>query len=142
MNLLNEAIELACSAHYHQCAKNGEPYILHPLTVMLKLSDPVERVVAVLHDVIEDSIYTLDDLEEEGYPEEIIEAIDAITKREGESYQDYIARVLMNRLARNVKLADLEHNMHRCMAEGNIKRYLKYLWAKMEILKYKDSGVV
>lgn len=141
MNWLSEAIELANQAHYHQYARiSGEPYILHPLTVMMKLSDPDERIVAVLHDVIEDSDYTLNDIAEHGFSKEILEALFAITKQKDEEYRDYIRRVIANKVARNVKLADLEHNMHRCMVEGNLKRYLKYLWAKMEIINEQDTS--
>jgi (p)ppGpp synthase/HD superfamily hydrolase len=139
IQMLNEAIELAVQAHYSQVSRNGEPYILHPLTVMLKLETETERIVGVLHDVLEDTDYTYEDLEDAGFTDEVLYALDALTKQQDEPYMDYIARVKKNELACKVKLADLEHNMSRCILEGNTKRYLKYLSAKEEILNEQDK---
>jgi (p)ppGpp synthase/HD superfamily hydrolase len=108
--LLNRAIILAVEAHAGQTDKAGEPYILHPLRVMLRLTDPTERIVAVLSDVIEDSHYTLSDLEEMGFPQDIVSALDALTRRPGEHYFDYMKRLSLNLIATKVKLADLADN--------------------------------
>ena len=108
---LEDAIALAVEAHRGQRDKAGQTYILHPLRVMLRLEGEAERMVAVLHDVVEDSSYTLERLRELGYPEEVLGALDCLTKREGETYEAFIERVLPHPLARRVKLADLEDNM-------------------------------
>jgi (p)ppGpp synthase/HD superfamily hydrolase len=78
---------------------------------MLRFRDPDARIVAVLHDSVEDSGLTLGDLNKEGFSEEVVAAVDALTRREGESYEEFITRLRPNPLARRVKLADLEHNM-------------------------------
>ncbi len=97
--MLNKAIEMANRAHKEQVDKAGAPYILHPLRVMLTQDNEIERICAVLHDVIEDSDMTFDDLRREGFSEEIIEVLDCITKRAGESYDDFIDRILTNEIA-------------------------------------------
>jgi (p)ppGpp synthase/HD superfamily hydrolase len=111
MNLLERAILLAAQAHQGQVDKNGTPYILHPLRVMFRLTEETDRVIAVLHDVVEDTDWTLDRLRAEGFPEEVVEAVDCLTRREGESYDDFVARAAANPIARRVKQADLEDNM-------------------------------
>lgn len=111
MPTLEDAIALAVEAHRGQRDKAGQTYILHPLRVMLRLEGEAERMVAVLHDVVEDSACTLERLRGLGYPEEVLGALDCLTKREGETYEAFIERVLPHPLARRVKLADLEDNM-------------------------------
>lgn len=111
MPTLEDAIALAVAAHRGQRDKAHAPYILHPLRVMLRLEGEAERMAAVLHDVVEDSHYTLEHLREQGYPEPVLEALECLTRREGESYEAFIERLRPNALARRVKLADLEDNM-------------------------------
>lgn len=111
MATLERAIEIAVEAHKGQVDKVGEVYILHPLRLMLKMKTATERSVAVLHDVVEDSHWTLDDLRKEGFSEEIISAVDSLTKREAEDYQDFVKRASRNPLGRAVKIADIEDNM-------------------------------
>lgn len=137
--MLNEAIEIALQAHYNQLYGNKEPYIIHPICIMLEFIHETERIVAVLHDAIEDSTFTLEDLEDQGFSSEVIEAVDAITKRDNESYIDYVHRCAQNPIARAVKLADLNYNMVHCLYDGNLDRYLKYLFAKAEILNEQDE---
>ena len=109
---LEDAIILATDAHRGQKDRNDEPYIMHPLRVAAQLWGYDERVVAVLHDVIEDTAVTLADLLDAGYPPHIVEAVDAISKRKDvdEPYSQYIQRVKKNALATKVKLADLRDN--------------------------------
>jgi (p)ppGpp synthase/HD superfamily hydrolase len=108
---LEDAVALACRAHLRQLDKNGQPYLLHVLRVMLRQDDPTARIVAALHDVVEDSATTIDDLRIAGYSDEVCAAVDALTHREGEAYDEMITRIAPNALARRVKLADLEDNM-------------------------------
>jgi len=111
MSTLEDAIALAVQAHRGQRDKAGQPYVLHPLRLMLKLETEEERTVAVLHDVVEDTPWTLEKLREAGYSEPVLRALDHLTKREGESYEAFIERLRPDALARRVKLADLEDNM-------------------------------
>lgn len=111
MSDLDTALAIAVEAHRGQVDKAGQPYILHPLRVMARVSAPAERLVAVLHDVVEDSPTTLDDLRAAGFPEEVVRAVDFLTRREDETYEAFIERVTGDPLARRVKLADLEDNM-------------------------------
>ncbi|GAB6499106.1 GTP pyrophosphokinase [Bacillus cereus] len=108
---LEKAIQLAVFHHKGQVDKGGNPYILHPLAVMMKVHKLEEKIVAVLHDIIEDTPLTLDDLRNEGFPEFIVEAVDSITKRKKESYDSYIYRVKLNPISRVVKLADISENL-------------------------------
>jgi (p)ppGpp synthase/HD superfamily hydrolase len=111
MATLERAIEIAARVHAGQRDKAGEPYILHPLRVMLSLGGAHERMAAVLHDTVEDTPLTLEDLAREGFPPEVLEAVDALTKRDGERRPDAAARAVRNLIARAVKLADLKDNM-------------------------------
>jgi hypothetical protein len=102
------AFELARKAHEGQYDKGGRPYIEHPLAVEKMLVSPRQRIVALLHDVVEDTDTTLEDLKPFG--KEIVAAVDAITKRDSESLKDYLTRIKANPIARAVKIADLTHN--------------------------------
>jgi (p)ppGpp synthase/HD superfamily hydrolase len=110
MSTLERAICIAATAHEGQVDKAGAPYILHLLRVMLALSSEEERIVAVLHDLFEDTIWTADALRAEGFGERIIEAIDGVTRHEGEPYDQFIRRASTNVISRRVKLADLADN--------------------------------
>ncbi len=107
----DDAIILAAQAHKGQVDKAGVPYITHPLRVMLRLREPVDRIVAVLHDVVEDTAVTLDDLRKAGYSQAVLAAVECLTKREDEPYEAFIERCAANPVARRVKLADLGDNM-------------------------------
>ncbi|MBW6418588.1 hypothetical protein [Celeribacter sp. PS-C1] len=108
---LERAIEIAASAHRGQIDKAGQLYILHPLRVMLACEGQAARIVAVLHDVIEDTDWTSDALRKEGASADILAALDAVTKRKGESYSEFIERAAQNPIGRDVKMADLRDNM-------------------------------
>ena len=111
MSTIERAIEIALRAHAGQTDKAGAPYILHPLRLMLRMPTPPEMMIAVLHDVVEDSAITLGDLRQEGFSDEVIDAVSAVTRREGESYEAFVLRAAANPLGAKVKLADLEDNM-------------------------------
>lgn len=138
MSLLERAIAIAVDAHQGQFDKAGAPYILHPLRMMMRLETPSEKIVAVLHDVIEDTPWTFDALRSEGFPKEVIEAIAGVTRRGDETYEAFIDRAAGNPLARAVKLADLEDNMDVRRLEAlnakdqmRLSRYLKS-WQKLK----------
>lgn len=109
--MLDKAIEIAHIAHKGQLDKAGKSYIGHPLRVMNNVETVEEKIVGILHDAVEDSDLTLDDLKVAGFSDVIIEAIDAITKREGEKRKDYLNRVMNNKIALRVKIADMTDNM-------------------------------
>ena len=109
MSTLERAIVIAAEGHSGAKDKGGKPYILHPLRVMLSLSSPEERIVAVLHDVCEDCPgWTLDRLRTEGFSERVITALDSVTKRPDEDYETFIKRAAADPIGRRVKLADLQ----------------------------------
>lgn len=108
---LEDAIVIAVEAHRRQRDKAGAAYITHPLRLMLQMETEPEQMVAVLHDVVEDSKMTLEGLRERGFSEQVVDAVDAVTARAGENYEDFILRAKPNPLARKVKMADLRDNM-------------------------------
>ena len=109
---LERAIEIAVNAHKGQVDKSGAPYILHPLRVMLSLKTEEERIVAALHDVVEDcEEWPLQRLLGEGLPEELATALESVTRNDGETYTEFIERSKTNAIGRRVKAADLRDNM-------------------------------
>jgi (p)ppGpp synthase/HD superfamily hydrolase len=111
MSPLERAIRIAVDAHAGQTDKAGAPYVLHPLRMMLRMTSDDERIVAVLHDVCEDCPdWTFDRLRAEGIPDHLIEALQSVTKRDGEDYESFVRRAAANPIGRRVKLADLHDN--------------------------------
>lgn len=125
-----KAYEIAKRAHLGQIDKAGEDYIKHPEKVASFVNSDEEKAVAYLHDVIEDTELTLEDLREYGFSEEVLKAVDVITKKKGQDYQTYLNSVKENKLARVVKLADLRHNSDLTrlinITEKDIERKEKY----------------
>ena len=107
---LERAIEIAARTHAGQTDKGGAPYILHPLRVMLRVAPGAQQIVAVLHDVVEDSDVTFEDLEREGFAAEVISGLRSVTKVAGESYEDFVARAARDPVGKAVKLANLMEN--------------------------------
>lgn len=138
MSTLERAIVIAAEAHAGTTDKAGQPYILHPLRVMLRLSTLDERVVAVLHDVLEDTKVTREELRVAGFGEPVIEALDSVTKREGEDYDAFVRRAARNPIGRRVKLADLADNSDRSRmptpTSEDEARFAKYERA-MEVIR-------
>ena len=135
--MLEMAKEIAEKAHQGQTDKGGHPYILHPIRVMERCETEETKIIAILHDVMEDSDYTLEDLRKEGFSEEILEALVCLTHQEGEDYMAYIERVCQNPLAARVKYADLQDNMDISRiphpTEKDFARLEKYKKAKARI---------
>ncbi len=139
MPTLEDAISLAVGAHRGRKDKAGVAYILHPLRVMLRMRTKDQRIVAVLHDVIEDTNYTPEDLRKAGYSQKILRSLDYLTKRDGEEYEEFIMRVKHNPLARKVKIADLKDNLDlkriKKPKQRDLIRMEKYRRALKELLK-------
>ena len=112
MATVEDAVSIAARAHRGQKDKAGAPYLLHPLRMMLRMDTEAAMMAAVLHDVVEDTEWTLERLREAGFSDEVLEAVDCLTHREGESYEQFVERVRTNPIARQVKIADLEDNMN------------------------------
>lgn len=142
--LLNKALRTAISAHEEQPDKAGKPYILHPLRVMLQFDDEIPQVTALLHDVVEDSPTTFDDLEMDGFPPEVLAALRCLTKTKGEDYDEFISRVLTNPLACQVKLADLMDNsdLSRLTTVGTVDQdqFAKYARALTRIRQHINNN--
>lgn len=111
MATLERAIQISAKAHEGQVDKAGQPYIIHPIKVMLRVQNEAERIAAILHDVVEDTDITFDDLLIEGFSNEILEAVEALTKRDGETRLEAAKRASRNPIALKVKLADNAENM-------------------------------
>ena len=131
MDFVSKAAQIAEHAHDGQVDKAGDDYYWHPFAVSAMVDSNAEKAVAWLHDVVEDSEWTLDDLKAEGIPEYVVEAVGLLTHDKDMPYGDYIARVKENPLARTVKIADLMHNLDLKrlpeVTEKDIARCRKYL---------------
>lgn len=138
MSTLERAIEIATEAHRGQLDKAGKDYVGHPMRVMEAGRTTEERIVGVLHDVVEDSDWTFERLAAEGFSAEVIEALRCVTKlSKDEPYDKFIARVKSNPLAVAVKLNDLSDNMDICrlpyLSDKDVKRLKKYLKAYKQL---------
>jgi (p)ppGpp synthase/HD superfamily hydrolase len=130
MSNLDTALSIAIQAHAGQQDKAGQPYILHPLRLMFQMETEEEMITAVLHDVVEDSPWTLDDLRQAGFSQAVVTAVAAVSRQPDESYEAFIERLLPNPLAAKVKRADLADNMDvrrlRTMTAKDRERIEKY----------------
>jgi (p)ppGpp synthase/HD superfamily hydrolase len=127
---LDHAIAIAIKAHAGQVDKAGQPYILHLLRVMLKFESEDERIVAVMHDVVEDSEVTFYNLNKEGFSGKVVEAIECLTKRKNEDYESFIMRLSKNSIAKKIKIEDIRDNLdlnrlHK-ITEKDLQRIDKY----------------
>ena len=109
--MLDEAILLARRFHDGQVDKGGRPYIEHPLRVMNRVTSDDEKLAAIMHDLLEDTELSSTDLAVAGCPSRVLQALDALTRRSGETYDDFVKRAAEDRLARVVKLADIDDNL-------------------------------
>lgn len=136
-NLIEKSLEIALQAYRGQTDKAGKAYILHPLRIMAKMQSEHEMAVALLHDVIEDSDFTAEDLLDNGIPENVVHAVQALTKQPGETYDAFIDRVLLNNLAAKIKMADIEDNIDvlrlTSVSDKDLQRVAKYhqAWHKI-----------
>ena len=126
----NKALRLAYEAHAGQFDKSGVPYVFHPLHLAEQMEDEESIIAALLHDVVEDTAWSLADLRAMGFPEKALEAVALLTHDPAEPYLSYVARVKENPIARRVKLADLRHNSDlsriKKVTERDLKRVEKY----------------
>ncbi len=143
MATLDDAILIAVKAHRGQTDKAGHPYIFHPIRMMLRFRDRSRQMAAILHDVVEDSDWTLDGLLDAGIPQEVVNAVDHLTSRKDETYEEFIERASKNPIAAAVKLADLEDNMDLRrlteVGEKDLIRLRKYREAWGKLTKQAES---
>lgn len=130
MSTLEKAIEIAAKAHAGAKEKNGDPYLLHPLRVMAQVNSLDEKMVAVLHDVAEDTDVALDDLEKEGFSQAVLEAVRLVTRTDEQNYNAYIQSIKANPIARAVKIADMIDNSNLLripnLRDKDLERCRKY----------------
>lgn len=137
--LVYKAMKIAYDAHDGVYDKSGAPYIFHPFTVASDMDDEIATCVALLHDVVEDTDVTFDDLRSQGMPESVIGPLGLMTHDDDSPYMEYIERIGTDPVATRVKLADLEHNMNRqryCrpLNDYELQREQKYQRAKDHLL--------
>ena len=144
-NLTNKAMRLAYEAHHGQMDRNGVPYIFHPYHLAEHMTDEISTCVALLHDVVEDTSVTMEELEAE-FPREVTEAVGLLTHEEGTDYFDYVRNLRKNPVAVAVKRADLAHNSDESRLVGRdvpqeqiIRQREKYAKAKA-ILEEQSSA--
>lgn len=135
--LTKKAMRLAYAAHHGQYDKSGVPYIFHPYHIAEQMQDEISCCVALLHDVVEDTDITIEELERE-FPASVTDAVLLLTHENGIDYFDYVRAISSNPIARNVKLADIAHNrdLSRISECSNVsdekKAYLKARYEKAE----------
>ena len=108
--MTKKAMDICFEAHKDQKDKSGQPYVFHPFHLAERMTDEETTIVALLHDVVEDTSVTLDDLAAEGFSDSVLEAIALMTHAPGVNYMDYVAEMKKNPIAKAVKIADLTHN--------------------------------
>ena len=138
--LYDRARQIAIQAHRGQKDKSGREYVMHPIRVAERCINPRAKIVALLHDTIEDTEVTVDYLREQGFPGEIISGVLSVTKQEGEDYETFVARAAENPIGREVKIADLEDNMDirrlEVLTDEDVTRLKKYLKAWQYLNNY------
>lgn len=143
MSNLERAIAIAARAHAGQVDKGGQPYILHPLRVMLELKSENERMAAVLHDVLEDTSVTVADLVNYQFPDEVIKAVVALTKLPGMSRADAAKQAAKDPIALEVKIADVYDNMQMARIPNpsvtDWKRYMEYQQVYLDLWQAKEK---
>lgn len=142
-NVIATSVEVALQAHDGQVDKAGKPYIHHPLRLMAKMDDEISKAVAVLHDVIEDSDFTANDLIARGIPFDVVTRVEALSRRDGESYMQFIDRIAPDEITRKVKIADLKDNMDLSrlpeVTDVDTKRNARYQKALLRLERFDEQ---
>lgn len=133
-NLTTKAMKIAYTAHHGQVDKGGLPYIFHPYHLAESMDDEISCCAALLHDVVEDTDVTMEDLAKE-FPEEVIDVLKLLTHRKGVPYFDYVRKIKDNPIAVKIKLADIAHNSDQSRCPGLTEEQLAYFRSKFEKAK-------
>lgn len=139
--MVKKAMIISYNAHNGTFDKSGMPYVFHPAHVAESMTDEDSICAAFMHDIVEDTDYTLEDIKKEGFNDNVVNAIDAITRRAGEDYFDYIRRVKLNPIAKKIKLADIEHNSNESrmrMLDESTANSLKQKYEKAKEILEND----
>lgn len=132
-DMTKRALKLCFEAHKDQVDKSGAPYVFHPFHLAEQMSDECTTIVALLHDLVEDTNHTFDDLRSLGFSEEVITALKLLTHADGVPYMEYVTQIKSNPVAKAVKIADLKHNSDLSrldvVDEKALKRREKYMTA-------------
>ena len=140
--LTKEAIRIAFDAHKEQTDKTGLPYIFHPFHLAEQMDTEEETIIALLHDVVEDTDITLDELRSYGFSDAVMDALSLLTHDDGVEYMDYIKRIKFNTLAKKVKLADLRHNSNQTrlgfFGNESLQRLVKYKKAILMLYDFPE----
>lgn len=131
--MTKKALKLCFEAHKNQADKSGMPYVFHPFHLAEQMEDENTVTVALLHDIVEDTEYSLDDLKNMGFPQQVIEALGLLTHDKSVPYMDYVKKIKENSIAKVVKLADLKHNSDLSRLETIDEKALK------RVKKYKNA---
>jgi (p)ppGpp synthase/HD superfamily hydrolase len=147
-DLTKKALLISFNAHKNQVDKSGMPYVYHPYHVAEQMKSEISTCVALLHDVVEDTDITLDDLKAQGFPDEVINALSLLTHKKNIPYMDYVKAIKENPIATEVKLADLGHNSDytrigklETLTEADRKRLAKYNKAILLLTAYEDYEI-
>ena len=138
-NLTKKALKISFNAHKDQVDKTGVPYVFHPFHLAEQMDDEKSTCVALLHDVVEDTDYTFDDLRNEGFTKEIIDAIKLLTHDPSVPYLDYVNMIKENSIARKVKLADLKHNSDLSRLDLSVDKIPPKLDLYLEAIKILEG---
>lgn len=143
MATLQRAIELAVLNHANQVDKSGQPYILHPMRIMLWCSTSEEQQAAIMHDLVEDTPVTIQALVDEGFDQSVIDCVDCLTRRDGETYSAFIERCCVNPMAIKIKLLDIRDNMDvtrlDALEENDLGRLKRYHRARKRLLEAQGA---
>jgi guanosine-3',5'-bis(diphosphate) 3'-pyrophosphohydrolase len=142
MATLQKAISLAVEHHSSQIDKAGLPYILHPMRVMLGCKTDEERQIAIMHDLVEDTSVTLEFLVQEGFSQTVVDGVDCLTRRHGETYAEFINRCCENKIAIDIKLLDIADNMDAtrldALSETELDRLKRYHKARAVLISARS----
>ena len=133
--LTRKAMIFAYKAHEGQLDRGGVPYVFHPYHLAEQMDSEYEICTALLHDVVEDTEYTIEDLKTEGFPQEVTDAVSLLTREPDTDYLEYVKRLKPNVIARRVKLADLEHNSDASRAVGEDPKILEIRMEKYRLAR-------
>ena len=133
--LTRKAMIFAYKAHEGQLDRGGVPYVFHPYHLAEQMDSEYEICTALLHDVVEDTEYTIEDLKTEGFPQEVTDAVSLLTREPDTDYLEYVKRLKPNVIARRVKLADLEHNSDASRAAGEDPKILEIRMEKYRLAR-------
>ena len=144
--LTKKALKLSFEAHKNQVDKTGMPYVFHPFYLAEQMTDEISTVCALLHDVIEDTEYTFEDMQKMGFPQEVIDVLKLLTRENGVPYMEYVEKIKENPIAKQVKLADLKHNSDLTrmdvIDESALQRAKKYSQARESLQFFTRENIM